>query len=363
MALEVTRACPRRCLYCYNGWKQPGPSDDPASGPDIRTTSDGAPGTGRFVRTDPADDPESQPDIRAVIDAALGTGRFVRADLTGGEPMSRPDFFDLLDLLRAHGVRPAVVTDGSLIGPDEARGLARRDTARAHLTVLSTDRDLHALLKGIDVEQQDVASGLDATLHAIALLVRAKVPVSVAFVCTRRNHDHLEEVARLCRALGVESLAFSRLCTTGEALRHMDLEATPAMVAACLAGLPELAQRYHLRIQSAVAVPHCVWPGGGRCSSGSGAPNFTVDEWGGVRPCSISSTVLGTLPKDDWETIDHRFTTDLHRKLRRALPKACRDCAHLVACGGGCRESGRASTGCWTGMDPLAAAALSERPS
>ena len=322
VALEVGRSCPRDCLYCYNHWKGPArPESDPEPG--------GA-------------------DLTSVIDAALGSGRFVRADLTGGEPMALPDFFEILDRIRGHGVRPALVTDGGLVGPSEAKDLAARDLALVQPTILSADRAVHDRLKG-------AAGSLDSTIHAIALLLREGIDVCVTFICTRLNHDHLEEVLRLCRALGVPSLALARLCTTGEALAHRDeLWPEPRMVRTCLAGLRDLGRRYKVRVHNAVAVPHCVWPEGGRCAMASGAPNFTVDQWGRVRPCSVSSVVLGRLPVDGWEAIEGRYRDGLLPQLAVAVPAECRGCEHLEACGGGCRESGHASTGSWEGLDPLA---------
>ena len=317
LALELTRACPRACLYCYNHWAE-APGRPPAG-------------------VDRLDD---------VIDAALGGGRFVRADLTGGEPMARPGFFDGVDRGRSHGVVPARVTDGGLSGAAEARALRERDVARVQVTILSTDRAVHARLKGAD--------GLDATLHAIALLVNEGVPVSVAFLCTRLNHSHLDDVMRLCRALGVQELAFSRLCTAGSARAHSDeLEPAGWMVADALARLPDLGRRYRVRTHSSVAVPHCAWPGGGRCSLVAGTPNLTVEPCGDVRPCSVAPWRTGNLLEDGWDGVLARVEERL-AVVREALPAACRECDRLVACGGGCRVSAEGSTGDPAGLDPLA---------
>jgi len=319
LALEVTPDCPRDCLYCYNPWRDaPGPAPEPAS-------------------------PEK---LAAVVDAALGDGRFVRADISGGEPLTRPDCFDLLDRILGHGVRPLLITDGGLVGPAEAAALARREPALVQLTVLSTDRAVHARLKGAP------ETALDTTLHAAALLARAGVRVSVAFVCTRLNHDHLEDVVRVAAALGATGLAFSRLCTAGRALAHREeLWPEPWMVADALARLPELGRRYGVSTNSVVAVPHCTWPGGGRCSVLAGAPNWTVDGRGRVRPCSVWPEPLGDLLAEGWDGLETRLHEELLPAERAALPAVCRTCDRLAACGGGCRASARASA---DGLDPLA---------
>lgn len=317
LALELTAVCPRACLYCYNRWNAPGAAEP--AGPDR---------------------------LEEVVDAALAGGRFVRADLTGGEPMARPGFFDVLDRVRGHGVRAALVTDGGLVGPEEARALRAREVTRVQVTVLSTDRERHARLKGAD--------GLDATLGAIALLRREGVPVSVAFLCTRANHGDLDDVVRLCRALGVRELAFSRLCTVGRALAHAgELWPEPWMVAEALARLPDLGRRYRVRVHNAVAVPHCVSSGGGGCSLVAGTPNLTIEPSGDVRPCSVAPWRVGNLLSDGWAGVSARLG-GLLRAVREALPEECRACERVAACGGGCRASAAGASGETVGLDPLA---------
>lgn len=323
LALELTRHCPARCLYCYNYWK---------SGDDLGESSE-----------------PSSAELAQVIDLALAGHQFARADLTGGEPMSRPDFFEIIDRVARHGARCAVVTGGALIGDSEARELKRRNVVRVQPTILSADADVHNTIKGQE--------SLQDTLHAIALLKRHDVPVSVAFICTRANHEHLEEVLQLCRALGVEHLAFSRLCTTGEASKHCEeLWPEPRMVAESLAELVGLGAKYHVKTFNMVAVPHCVSPSGGRCSLVSGSPNYTVDPWGRVRPCSVSSEVLGKLGVDTWNTIESRYQDVLLPTVAAAVPDECARCERLKQCGGGCRESGRVQGGgSWAALDTLAA--------
>ncbi len=318
VTLEITRRCPSRCLYCYNHWR-----DQPSTRPE----------------------PES---LTPVIDAVLGTGRFSRVDLTGGEPMSHPDFFDIVRQVRGHGARPTVVTDGGLIGLAEAKDLARSEVALVQPTILSTDRAVHGRLKGAGEEEKS----LDRTIHAIALLRREEVKVSVAFICTALNHDHLGEVLRLCHALDVESVAFSRLCTTGRALRHPELWPEPWMISSCLERLTELGSRYHLKVRSVIAVPRCVSPRGGGCSMARGTPNFTVDPWGQVRPCSVSEQVLGAISSttaDSWNEILSSYRELLRKELSQTA-HLCQRCEHLIECAGGCRASAKAAEG----LDPLA---------
>jgi len=317
VAFEVTWSCPQRCAYCYHDARR----------------RDGVDGSAAEGGADPA----------RLLAALLAGHRFARVDLTGGEPLVSPRLFDIIDRVHALGAVPTLVTDGALVGPEEARDLARHRIALVQTTVLSTDRTLHARLKGNDT--------LDATVRAIALLGREGVPVSLSFICTRLNHGELEDVVRLGRAMGVRSVALSRLCTVGEALASgPELWPEPWMLARCLERLQELGATHHVEVSSVVAVPHCVFEAGGRCAVAAGAPNYTVDPFGRVRPCSVSSTVLGALPEDPWERIEAR-SSRLRAAVVAAVPERCRACERLAACQGGCRESGLAAGS--GGQDPL----------
>jgi pyrroloquinoline quinone biosynthesis protein E len=283
----------------------------------------------------------------AVVDAALAGRSIARVDLTGGEPLSEPGIFDVIARVRKHGAMPAMVTDGAAIDGAAARDLRRAGVALVQPTVLSTDREVHARLKGSDT--------LDATIHAVALLRREGIAVSLAFICTSLNHDHLDDVVRLGRALDVASIAFSRLCTTGAALHHRD-EIWPDqwMVRAGLARLRDLEQKHGVDVHNAVAVPHCVSETGGRCSVVAESPSYTIDAAGLVRPCAVSSVVLGSVFHSSWREIDARCLA-LARTFRDALPEPCRRCERLERCGGGCLAS--ALDGGAGGRDPLADAA------
>ncbi len=258
--------------------------------------------------------------------------------------MSHPHLFSILDLLRSYGVRAALISDGGLIGPQEAQRLARYDLARVQITLLSSDRDLHDALKGLEPGSP---SALDQSLRALALLRREGVPVSVSFVCMRQNAEHLEEVLRLCRALGVQELAFSRLCTLGEAQTET-IWASGAQVQASLEALPKLSALYKVQIHNAVAIPHCLHPTGGGCGLMMGRPNYSLDPRGWVRPCSLSPRHLGHI-SEGWEIVQLRYHQQLLPQLRQELPLRCQRCEALPRCGGGCRESAQATGG----LDPL----------
>lgn len=325
LSVEVTARCERACAYCYNAW----------AGHADRTTDLPAAALVALVR-----DVLTQSGLSAV-------------QITGGEPLLRPDLLDVLEGLRPHVRGLALVTDGALLDDAWVAHLARLGVGPVQPTLLSAERAVHDRLKG--------AACFDATVAAIVRLLAAGVPTSVAFVCTRQNADHFHDVLELCFALGVKSVAFARFCTAGAGLANdADLRPSPAQVAACLESAERATARLGLRVHAAISLPLCAAPPEryphltfGRCAVSGGDPGYTLDPRGRLRACSISPTVLGDLGAERWSAVIERARTGYLARMAE-VPTACRGCEWVERCGGGCRESALAAFGDRDHADPLA---------
>ena len=327
LAVEVTARCDRACAYCYNDWH----ADRAAAPADL-----------------PADE------LVALVRDALEASGAGHVQITGGEPLLREDLFDIIRGIQASGRGVSLVTDGARIDAAVARQLAALQVGPVQPTLLAAQRDLHDELKG--------APSFAPTVHAINRLHAAGVPVSVSFVCTRRNHDRFGEVVDLCFALGVKVVAFSRLTLVGAALaRAEELAPDADMIAGCMEVAERAIERLGMKIEVAISLPHCVVDRArvprvrlGGCALATEAPGFTIDPAGNLRACSVSPRVLGSLREESWAAIVDRARRTYFVE-RCELPLRCRECASLDACRGGCRESAWALCGAGAGLDPLLA--------
>lgn len=325
LAVEVTPRCDRDCLYCYNVWRADAVPEEP---------------------------PLPAAELVTLVEAALAACGRDAVQLTGGEPLLRDDLFDIIEGLRAPGRAISLVTDGAGIDDGVADRLRELRVGPVQPTLLAAARVIHDGLKG--------ARCFDATVAGIQRLRARKIPVTVSFVCTRQNHEHFAEVLELCFAMGVRSVAFSRLCLTGAAAKHRDaLEPDAEMIRGCLEAAEAASERLGMKIHVAISLPHCAVGAGsyrhlsfGGCSLSSGAPGFTIDPWGRLRACSVSPEILGDLRTEDWDAIMGRAREGYLRDLC-AMPEACMSCAALRRCRGGCRESALAVSGGFGAMDPL----------
>jgi len=325
LAVEVTPRCDRDCLYCYNTWR---------------------------AEEIPTAPPLSAAELVSLVDAALRASGRDAVQLIGGELLLRTDLFDIFEGLKAPGRTLSLVTDGAGVNDVVADRLRDLGIGPVQPTLLAADRLIHDGLKG--------ARCFDDTVAAIQRLRARKVPVTVSFVCTRRNHDRFAEVLELCFALGVRSVAFSRLCLTGAAAKHrQELEPDAAMIQGCLDTADAATARLGMKVHVAISLPHCaVEPARtpsltlGGCSLSTGTPGYTIDPWGRLRACSVSPAVLGDLREEAWDVIVSRAKDGYLRDVC-AVPEACMSCAALRRCRGGCRESALAAGGGFGAMDPL----------
>ncbi len=266
----------------------------------------------------------------------------------------RSDFFDIVEGLKTPGLALSLVTDGGLIDDAVAGRLKELGVAPVQPTLLAADRKFHDRLKG-------TVGAFDKTIEAISLLSRHLVPMAISFVCTKANYHHFKDVVELSFALGVQNIAFSRFCVAGAgADKQEELQPTTEQVQECLDVSLKAVKRLGVRVHMAISLPLCLPTAEqleglsfGSCALGTGQPGYTIDPWGKLRACSVSSVPLGDLKNESWNSIIDRASTD-YFPAASVIPVACSDCAFATRCRGGCRESARAAYGDLERPDPLA---------
>ena len=120
--------------------------------------------------------------------------RRIFATITGGEPLLRPDLYDVVSHMRQLGMRSSLVTNGTLLGPKEATRLVE---AGMRTVTVSVD--------GLAAEHETVR-GKGTWKGALGGLTAARgagFTVVEAVTCVRpANLDSLAELERAVRAAG-----------------------------------------------------------------------------------------------------------------------------------------------------------------
>ena len=200
---------------------------------------------------------------RAVIERLRAAG-FEHLVFSGGEPLLRPDLFELIGHAHALGFSCAIRSNGTLI--DEGTALRLKGLSIAGISLDGPNPQLHDAVRGPGSFERAVAGA--------RLLVRAEVPVMLEMVLDSRNVSSALEMIELAEQLGATALSFSAMSAVGRA-RTLDRALTPGAVQQLLARVS--GARARLRISPSCALI-------GDCVAGR-MPN--VDSEGYVSACYL----------------------------------------------------------------------------
>jgi mycofactocin radical SAM maturase len=159
-------------------------------------------------------------EMRAVVDDLARIGVFY-VNVGGGEPMLRPDFFELVEHCVSSGVGVKFSTNGGLLTADKARRLAALDYV-----------DVQVSIDGVDDGTNDAVRGEGA--HAKARRAMGHLrdagfgPFKLSVVMTRHNVEQLDAFEALADAYGAE-LRLTRFRPSGRGAQTWhDLHPTQA---------------------------------------------------------------------------------------------------------------------------------------
>ncbi len=169
VAWEITRACNLKCAHCR------------ASAVDRRSP-----------------DELSTSDCYPVIDGILEVGKPILI-LTGGEPLARPDVFDIAQYAVSKGLRVVMGSNGTLITDDIANKLKGVPISRI---AISLDFPTPALQDKFRGQHGAYA----AAMAGIAAIKKAGLELQINCTLTRQNISYLEQLLEL--ALELKAAAF-----------------------------------------------------------------------------------------------------------------------------------------------------------
>ena len=115
---------------------------------------------------------------------------------TGGEPLIRPDFFDIASCAKELGFVLMLLTNGTLITPEVARDIDKLEPVSIGVSLHGATPDTHDSITGMH-------GSFEAMLHGIELLKNLEIPVTFQALLMKSNIHEAEEMKRLAEKLGV----------------------------------------------------------------------------------------------------------------------------------------------------------------
>jgi MoaA/NifB/PqqE/SkfB family radical SAM enzyme len=136
--------------------------------------------------------------------AALGPTALL---LSGGEPLTRPDFFELVERAVALGLRVSLSTNGTLIDARAAEFLKDRGVGYVGVSLDGT-KVANDAFRGLD-------GAFAATVAGIEALRNAKVRVGLRFTMARPLLPELADIMRISKDLAVDRVCFYHFIPSG----------------------------------------------------------------------------------------------------------------------------------------------------
>ena len=352
VAWEVTRSCNLACGHCR------------ASA--LRGPYAGELGTGRCLR---------------LLDEIADVGKPVII-LTGGEPLLRPDIYEIAAYGDQKGLRMVLATNGTLVTDEVAAKLIRSGIRRVSISIDGPEAESHDAFRG-------VPGAFAGAMAGIAAMKRAGLEFQINTTITKANLGQVREIHNLALRLGAAAHHIFLLVPTGRAKEMADQEIAPLAYEetlnwfyeeglSCAIQLKATCAPHYFRIfhqrqkerrgeagkasgPASAAMPAGHPPAGGggggslhamtRGCLGGSAFCF-ISHTGQVQPCGYLELDCGQVTEAGFAEIwnESAIFRDL-RDLGRYKGK-CGRCEFIRVCGG-CRARAFESTGDYLAEEPL----------
>jgi len=273
---------------------------------------------------------------------------------TGGEPMMRPDIFELIRYSRTVGLRPVMATCGSHLNSQSAAQLKEAGLLSFSFSLDGMNADTHDAFRR-------VPGAFAATMRAVDEARRAGIRFQFNTTLTRLNIDQMDAIAALAVEQGASCWNPFILVPVGRAAGIRDLLFSPQEYELLLERLAEIKNSLSIdlrltcgpqfarvtrrkKIKGAETVPGCL-----------AASEFAfIGHRGQVQTCGFLDIPAGSLPENDYDFGRVWETSPLLCRIRdRSQYKgACRSCGFLDVCRG-CRARAHAIYGDCLQQDPI----------
>lgn len=295
-----------------------------------------------------------------VVDILVNRAKIFNVYLSGGEPLIRKEFFDIVARFENNGVSVVVFTNATLITED----IAQRFAEETKIKKINTSLD------GASSKSHDALRGegsFKKVIKGINNLLQKGITPHVNCTVSRLNLKELRKITILARNLGIH-ISFGQARCLGRAALNQDLfnftkkemddifdnVLSIAQEFRHVGGGPVLewprlkAQKYSQSKLRKKPDNHLAF-----CDICKECITITPDGW--VVPCNnFWEYKIGNVLKEDIISIYHSKKAEKVRNLRQLTSKCmdgCNDCPYIEVCSGGCRADAYAQTGSLTGPD------------
>jgi heme b synthase len=333
VAWEVTRSCNLACIHCRASAKY---------GPYVGelTTDEGL----------------------RLLDAIAAFSKPVII-LTGGEPLLRPDIFEIAAYGDSKGLRMVLATNGTLVTEQIAGDMLRAGIKRVSISIDGMNAEMHDTFR-------NVAGAFAGALTGIEAMKDAGMEFQINTTITKANLDQLPGIMDLAVRLGAAAHHIFLLVPTGRGKEMSEQAISPDEYENTLNWFYEKSLNCSIQLKATCA-PHYYrilkQRKGKQLTRTTGAENALhsvtrgclggssfcfISHTGQVQPCGYLEVDCGQIKEKSFRDIWNRspIFEDL-RDLNRYKGK-CGHCEFIKVCGG-CRARAYEITGDYLAPEPF----------
>ena len=333
VAWEITRNCNLSCTHC-------------------RAAATHGPYSGEL----------DTPKALALLDQIAEVGEPIII-LTGGEPLLRPDIFEVAEYGTGLGLRMVMAVNGTLITEKIAGRMSAAGIRRISVSLDGATRDVHDRFRGVD-------GAFDGALNGIRLARAAGIEFQINTTITQANLDQIPRIQELAIELGAVAHHIFLLVPTGRGKYIVDQaisaeqyektlnwfydqkEKTPLQLKATCA--PHyyriLRQRARQEGKKVTPVTHGLDAVTRGCLGGTGF--CFISHTGIVQPCGFLDLNCGDVTRRSFADVWYGSKIFLSLRNFDNLKGKCGNCEYKRVCGG-CRARAYEATGDYLAEEPL----------
>lgn len=290
----------------------------------------------------------STADIKRIIDI-LAEKQVPFINFGGGEPLIRPDLFEIAAYATGKGLNVSMNSNGWLLDLEAAKRLKESGFKSVGVSIDSVEAALHDDFRCMPGSFLKAVAALDA-LQAVGLRS------TMSSVISRINYRNFRELLQLAREHGVHQVYLHNFKCSGRGFKNrQELDLSPAEwksfyieALAVKAATSDLSISFDDPVISSL-------PGyeanplvkGSSC----GKLSLHLRPDGDITPCGFIPLVVGNILREDFDKIWYDSPVLNAMRSKEAKGK-CSGCAAFADCLGGCTARAFATTGDFCEPDP-----------
>ena len=283
--------------------------------------------------------------------------------LTGGEPLLRPDIFEIARYGTDKGLRMVMAPNGTLITEAAAGRMVEAGIRRISISLDGATRERHDDFRG-------VPGAFDGALRGIRLAKAAGIEFQINTTITKANLEEMPKIQELAVELGAVAHHIFLLVPTGRGKYIADQAIDAAQYESALNWFYDQRDKTPLQLKATCA-PHyyrilrqraredgktvtfqthgldAVTRG---CLGGTGF--CFISHTGTVQPCGFLELDCGNVTRTPFKEIWNHSETFLSLRNYDNLTGKCGCCEYKRVCGG-CRARAYEATGDYLSEEPL----------